>query len=542
MRDTHVGSNQPAAAPRMSRRRFAGLAGLTSALAAGASGLVLPTTTHAQDQEGQIIPIDQATEVAEQDDGSTTTGGRYFAETGHNLQGSFLRRWRNAGGAAVLGLPLSEERYVEGSGGIQQTFETLTLLHDPTLEAPWDIQAMHLAATTIRGAVPASARTAVSGCSGDNRTCQFFPDSQHTISGEFLTFWEEHGGLQIFGMPRSEAATQNGLTVQAFERAILELGADRTVRVRRLWADRIATEGTGDDPAFAPAPPNGGTTSLVSASEGLRLRTGPGTDAEIIVVLPDNAEFVAPPGEHGEWVPGYVDGFAGWVAAEYLVAPAALPQIAAQNWEVSVWQGATLSETNIRAEPTTTSRVVTELIYGDAVTVVDWVKGEEVFEGADGWARLEDGGFIYARNVGRAAPVMPPSPPTNAPAQGRWIDVHLTQQLIVAYEGRTPVRTVVTTTGMPGWETPEGSFAINTRVANETMTAEAIGAEGHYKLEDVLFTQYFTDVGHALHFAWWRTPETIGRPGSHGCLNLLLDDARFFWEWATIGTTVICHR
>ena len=30
------------------------------------------------------------------------------------------------------------------------------------------------------------------------------------------------------------------------------------------------------------------------------------------------------------------------------------------------------------------------------------------------------------------------------------------------------------------------------------------------------------------YFAWWRSERTIGRPGSHGCLNLLLDDARFF--------------
>jgi lipoprotein-anchoring transpeptidase ErfK/SrfK len=42
-----------------------------------------------------------------------------------------------------------------------------------------------------------------------------------------------------------------------------------------------------------------------------------------------------------------------------------------------------------------------------------------------------------------------------------------------------------------------------------------------------------------LHYAWWRTPETIGRPGSHGCINLLLDDSKFFWDWATFGTPVI---
>jgi lipoprotein-anchoring transpeptidase ErfK/SrfK len=112
---------------------------------------------------------------------------------------------------------------------------------------------------------------------------------------------------------------------------------------------------------------------------------------------------------------------------------------------------------------------------------------------------------------------------------------------MTAYEGRTAVRTVPTTTGMAGWETPPGFYQVLSRVPNETMTSGQIGAEHFYKLEDVLFTQYFTDRGHAIHFAWWRTPETIGRPGSHGCLNLLLDDSEYFWNWATIGTPVYVH-
>ena len=115
-------------------------------------------------------------------------------------------------------------------------------------------------------------------------------------------------------------------------------------------------------------------------------------------------------------------------------------------------------------------------------------------------------------------------------------------QLATAYDGATPVRTVVITTGMAGWETPPGRYTILHRVANETMTSGAIGAENFYRLDDVLFTQYFTDLGHALHFAWWRTRETIGRPGSHGCVNLLLDDARYFWDWAALGTPVYVHR
>jgi hypothetical protein len=208
---------------------------------------------------------------------------------------------------------------------------------------------------------------------------------------------------------------------------------------------------------------------------------------------------------------------------------------------LDVWEGATLGETNVRRNPSTAGSSVRSLPFNEPIIVTDWVRGEAVTDNQITWAEIEGGGFVYARNIRRAAPVSPPPLFADAPRQGRWIDVHLTQQLMVAYEGRTPVRTIVTTTGMPGWETPPGWYAINTRVANETMESGSIGAENFYVLKDVLFTQYFTNRGHALHYAWWKNAETIGRPGSHGCLNLLLEDAQFLWDWATIGTPVICR-
>jgi hypothetical protein len=333
----------------------------------------------------------------------------------------------------------------------------------------------------------------------------------------------------------------SGTWTQLFERSVLGAEADGNMTLRpigRLLAD---TDGLLGDPAFLPAPPNGGTTWLVNASDGLRLRDGPSVEAEVQLVVPDNAEFIAAPGAHDDWIPGYVDGWSGWVSEEWLKAPPPLPQRSAADWKTEVWQGAALGETNVRAEPTTDSRIVDELVYGDPVEVTAWVKGEEVYEGADLWAQVGPGRYVYARNIGRNAPVLAPPLPLDAPTVGRWIDVDLTQQVMTAYDGRTPVRVVETTTGMAGWETPPGFYTILHRVANETMTSGAIGAENHYKLEDVFFTQYFTERGHAIHFAWWRTSETIGRPGSHGCLNLLLDDARFFWDWAGIGTPVYVH-
>lgn len=420
---------------RISRRRFTGLA---AAAVVSAGGLLLPRKAFAQEIEPASKP------------GESVGGERvqYFAETGHNLQEPFLSRWTDDGGKDVFGVPLSEQRFVEGAGTVEQTFQHATMTYDPARE--------------------------------------------------------QDGG--------------DAVTVK-----------------------RGAAKTDVDDPAYAPAPPTGGQTSLVSASDGLRLRAAPNAKGEVVAILPDNAEFIAAPGDHGDWVPGYVDGYAGWVSASYLRRPKALPEISKKDWDLSLWQGAALGETNVRQRPSTTARITRTIGHGDPVKVVAWVKGEEVFEGADEWAKLDDGTFVYSRNVGRSAPVVPTPVPDGAPTEGRWFDVNLTQQLMVAYEGRAPVRTFLTTTGMAGWETPEGLWYVNNRVANETMASGSIGAEHYFKLEDVLFTQYFTAVGHAIHFAWWRTPETIGRPGSHGCLNLLLDDARFCWEWAELGTPVLTH-
>ena len=471
-------------------------------------------------------------------------GSLYFAETGHNLTDPFRARWEALGGEAIFGPPQSEERYAEGAGGVLQTFSGITLVFDPTQAAPLDIRGQALAPEVRDAIASASARQPVAGCgASDGLDCRFFPETGHTLAGNLALFWASYGADAIFGLPVSEPfrdAASDGVTTQVFQRAILEESEAIGVRLRPLGEEE-AVASAMVDPAFQPAPPTAGTAFLVGADDGLRLRSGPSMDAEMVALLPENAEFIAATPWEGGWVPGYADGYAGWVAADFLLEAPPLPPLDLADWNPLVWQGASLGETNIRVEPSTRARVIEELQYGDPVTVTAWVAGEEVYKGADLWAKLDDGGYVYARNIGRNAPVAPLPPPADAPTFGKWIDINLTQQLITAYDGQTPVRTVETTTGMAGWETPPGFYQILSRVGNETMTSGAIGAEHHYKLEDVLFTQYFTDRGHALHFAWWRTEETIGRPGSHGCINLLLDDARFFWDWATIGTPIYIH-
>ena len=141
------------------------------------------------------------------------------------------------------------------------------------------------------------------------------------------------------------------------------------------------------------------------------------------------------------------------------------------------------------------------------------------------------------------------SAPSDVPSSqlsGRWIDANLSTATVTAMEGDTPVYSALSTIGTPNHPTPVGDFTILRRVYSETMDSSTIGippdAPGGYYLTDVLYTQYFTEGGAALHYNYWSPDSAFGsQAGSHGCLGLRLDDARFFWDFATVGTPVIVH-
>lgn len=144
----------------------------------------------------------------------------------------------------------------------------------------------------------------------------------------------------------------------------------------------------------------------------------------------------------------------------------------------------------------------------------------------------------------RAADVGPVDPPYWAQylngRDNRWIAVSLSiPQHAVAMEADIPVRQALVTAGLNGTTKP-GYYTILRRVYNETMDSRTIpGLRDSYYLRNVLFTQYFTNDGAAIHYNWWGPPYGFGRPGSHGCLGMMYDDAKFFWDWADIGVPVV---
>jgi hypothetical protein len=155
-----------------------------------------------------------------------------------------------------------------------------------------------------------------------------------------------------------------------------------------------------------------------------------------------------------------------------------------------------------------------------------------------GWQFTHTSSFLPCPEPSRE-PSVPPAIPGPELGGERWVLIDIARQEATAMIGDRPLYTVYVTTGKPGWETPKGTFHILYRVADETMTSSSIGAEEYYVLEDVLYTQYFTTEGHALHLNYWRPDYYFGEiASSHGCVGMRLSAAEFFWRFATYGTRV----
>ena len=153
------------------------------------------------------------------------------------------------------------------------------------------------------------------------------------------------------------------------------------------------------------------------------------------------------------------------------------------------------------------------------------------------WYRTSDGDYLPSDKVR-----LPQPPPRTF--SGKWIDVLLTEPAILtAYEDDRPVMATLAIKGAGPLSTPTGVFAIQRRVANETMNSETLGvprnAPGGYYLTNVLYTQYFLPTGESIHYNYWSS--NFGYQGSHGCLGLSYADSQFLWNWDTIGTPVSIH-
>lgn len=143
-----------------------------------------------------------------------------------------------------------------------------------------------------------------------------------------------------------------------------------------------------------------------------------------------------------------------------------------------------------------------------------------------------DGEWVSDRVASRLDPAK------NMPGWGKsgekWIDVSVSKQTLVLYEGEQPVFATLVSTGEAGLSdhatstaTKRGIFRIHTKHVTATMSSEELGEE--FELRDVPYVMYFDKEGYALHGAYWH--DRFGIPKSHGCINLAPEDARRIFHW-----------
>lgn len=115
----------------------------------------------------------------------------------------------------------------------------------------------------------------------------------------------------------------------------------------------------------------------------------------------------------------------------------------------------------------------------------------------------------------------------------QWIQVDISDQKLIAWEGNTPVFSITVSTGRASDMTPTGVYAIETKYRTARMQGET------YDIPDVPYTMYFSG-SYAIHGAYWHT--NFGSPVSSGCINVPVQGAAWLYDWAGMGTAVVVQN
>ncbi len=140
--------------------------------------------------------------------------------------------------------------------------------------------------------------------------------------------------------------------------------------------------------------------------------------------------------------------------------------------------------------------------------------------------RIGDAEWIRAADVRVFSPAPPPE---GLEKNERWIDVDLDNQILVAFEGETPVYATMVSTG--GKDTPTETGVYRMWVKESEADMKGLNGEDPYSVATVPWTQFFSpEKGLALHTAYWH--DQFGVRRSHGCVNLAPRDARWLYFWS----------
>jgi lipoprotein-anchoring transpeptidase ErfK/SrfK len=121
---------------------------------------------------------------------------------------------------------------------------------------------------------------------------------------------------------------------------------------------------------------------------------------------------------------------------------------------------------------------------------------------------------------------------TDVPSDQKRIEVHIPQQVMIAYEYDQPVFMARVASGAVfsngDYSTPTGRHMTFHKDASRHMARGNLAANG-YDLPGVPWNSYITEEGVAFHGTYWHN--NFGYPRSHGCINLTPQASKWVYLW-----------
>ncbi|HET7545544.1 MAG TPA: L,D-transpeptidase family protein [Polyangiaceae bacterium] len=157
---------------------------------------------------------------------------------------------------------------------------------------------------------------------------------------------------------------------------------------------------------------------------------------------------------------------------------------------------------------------------------------EQEFHGTK-YAETGDGSWVKRAQIRSTSPG---TLPVDLKPNERWIDVNLSTQTLVAFEGDKAIYATLISSGKESkikdkdHRTPTGEWHIREKHITTTMDGDGTAAgDLPYSIEDVPYVMYFFR-SYATHGAFWHS--NFGTQMSHGCVNLSPLDAKYLFFFA----------
>lgn len=372
----------------------------------------------------------------------------------------------------------------------------------------------------------------------------YFPQTGHHLEGNFLTYWRDNGRGVLLGNPITEQLTENGITVQYFERARVEYHAN----LDQFVLGRIGSEVVGaraldeqrqarmDRLGLVPNPDEAYTNPFARLPFALFP-----VDPDDHLFFPESGHTLAYSFKLAWERNGGLARFGYPISEEFSeVSPIDGKMYTTQYFERARFEYHPETSANYSVVLTPIGVTAAQLRKVDTAAVPRAASVPDYAESLFVPPPTPTPTNLPATATKVPTAVSANQQPSNVPSGAKWIDINLSEQYLTAYQGNSIFWEGYISSGKRGYNTPVGTFTIFSKVRVQDMRGPDPDLPGGaYYQPDVPWVMYFADGGYAIHGVYWHSD--FGSPRSHGCVGMPVGAAAALYNWAPYGTTVVIH-